>query len=43
MKVILGLVALALVAGVTLTAVYLGGKITKDAVKVVTFIFLCSL
>ena len=38
-KVILGLVAFTLVAGVTLTAVYLGGSITKDAVKVVTDLF----
>ena len=40
-KVILGLVAFVLVAAVTLTAVYLGGKSTKEAVKVV--IYLCFL
>ena len=38
-KVILGLVAFALVAAVTLTAVYLGGKITKEAVKVMIYLF----
>ena len=38
-KVILGLVAFVLVAAVTLTAVYLGGKSTKEAVKVVIYLF----